>query len=105
MWVMIVMFTLGLSVFAHTVYVAYKAETPDGRQERLHGPVNSAMVCPHCHAGPVRTRDCNSKEGVNGDKVTAALLTGGVSMLFTGLSRNVNRTAARCENCKNSWRF
>jgi hypothetical protein len=55
---------------------------------REYGPINPAMICPHCRAaGAVRTRLVDRKKGISGGKATAALLTGGVSVLATGLSR------------------
>jgi hypothetical protein len=38
-------------------------------------------------------------------QATAAVLTGGVSMLATGLSRKEKLTQARCDNCHNQWDF
>ena len=71
-----------------------------------HGPLNSAMVCPHCQQqGGVRTKKIDRKRGISGGKATAALLTGGVSMLATGLSRKEHITRARCTKCGNGWDF
>lgn len=74
--------------------------------ELVRGPKNPAMVCPHCQAkGVVRTKSVKQKRGVSGTKATAALLTGGVSLLATGLSRKESLTEAYCENCKSIWHF
>jgi len=71
-----------------------------------HGPVNLVMVCPHCTGkGQVHTRSVVLKKGVSGGKATAALLTGGVSLLATGLSRKEANTQAWCGNCSNQWIF
>jgi hypothetical protein len=71
-----------------------------------HGEINPAMVCPHCqHRGKVRTKLIDRKKGVSGGKATAAILTGGVSMLATGLSRHERLTHAYCGNCESSWEF
>jgi len=80
------------------------------RQESLlnmqHGQLNSAMICPHCQSqGKIRTKVVDRKKGVSGGKATAALLTGGVSMFATGLSRKERLTQAHCSNCGNSWEF
>ena len=72
----------------------------------LHGELNSAMVCPHCQArGSVRTKSVKRKAGVSGGKLTGALLTGGISILATGLSRKQGVTEAYCGNCGSSWDF
>lgn len=91
--------------------------SPDERQRYLagkggalarqeHGALNPAMVCPHCGAhGAVRTKLVDRKKGVSGGKATAAVLTGGVSMLAVGLSRKEHLTRARCDRCLNVWEF
>jgi hypothetical protein len=67
---------------------------------------NSTMVCPHCQTkGMIRTKRVEKKSGVSGGKATAAVLTGGVSLLATGLSRKEDLTQAHCEKCKNTWTF
>jgi hypothetical protein len=74
--------------------------------ETQHGSANSALVCPHCQArGSVRTKAVTQKKGVSGGKATAALLTGGVSMLATGLSRKEKGTQAHCDHCGMTWSF
>ena len=86
------------------------AKTPDQREnERLnleYGFINAAMICPHCQCkGTVRTKIVDQKMGISGGKATGAILTGGVSLLATGLSRNQQMTKATCCNCKNTWMF
>ena len=93
------------------------AMSPDVRQKYLeeeqasllaqqHGQLNPAMMCPHCQEkGRVRTKPVERKKGVSGGKATAAILTGGVSMLATGLSRKERLTEAHCDNCGNNWEF
>lgn len=74
--------------------------------ESTYGAVNLAMVCPHCQAkGKVRTKKVDQKAGVSGGKATAALLTGGISLLATGLSRKVKITQAHCDACESDWAF
>jgi hypothetical protein len=66
----------------------YLAAKRDQQVTLAYGPVNPAMICPHCGVrGNVRTKFVDRKKGVSGGKATAAVLTGGVSMLATGLSR------------------
>ena len=89
--------------------VAAKAEA-DRRQAELltllRGPVNQAMICPHCQSkGTVRTKRVSQKKGISGAKATGALLTGGFSLLATGLSRHEGATEAYCTHCKNQWVF
>lgn len=84
------------------------AETPapSTLDKFLHGPVNKAMPCPHCHVkGHVHTQHTKRKKGVSGGKATAAVLTGGLSLLAVGLSRKEQFTEAYCGNCKNTWVF
>lgn len=70
------------------------------------GEVNPEYVCPHCQTkGYVRLQSVNRKKGISGAKVTGALLTGGLSMLATGLSRKDFLTQARCDKCKCTWDF
>lgn len=64
------------------------------------------MVCPHCQTkGRVRTKQVKMKQGISGGKATGAVLTLGVSMLATGLSRKQKVTEARCGNCGAVWHF
>ena len=86
----------------------------DAKQERRrvasetynYGNVNPAMICPHCNTrGKIRTKSVVNKRGVSGGKATAAVLTGGVSLLATGLSRKEQATQAWCGACRNTWSF
>lgn len=61
-------------------------------------------VCPHCGVrGQVATQSIRVKRGLSGAKSTAALLTQGLSILVTGLSRKETVTAARCGACGIEW--
>ena len=77
--------------------------------EALHGKyglICKNMICPHCQTrGTVRTRREMLKQGISGDKATAAVLTGGISVLATGLSKKAEVTKAHCDNCGNDWMF
>lgn len=65
---------------------------------------DAQMMCPHCEVrGKVRTKQVKRKVGVSGGKATAAVLTAGVSMLATGLSRKQKVTEASCGNCSTTW--
>ena len=70
------------------------------------GPKNKQIVCPLCQIrGHVRTQKVKRKKGVHGGKATGALLTGGLSLFVTGLSRKENLTQAHCDNCGSTWDF
>lgn len=67
---------------------------------------NMQMICPHCQSkGSVRTKKIEQKKGISGGKATAAVLTGGASLMVTGLSRKEIATQAHCSNCNNTWFF
>lgn len=71
-----------------------------------YGPLSPRVVCPHCGAaGHVRMKQVKAKQGISGGKATGAILTGGVSLLATGLSRKQKLTEARCGSCLTVWRF
>jgi predicted RNA-binding Zn-ribbon protein involved in translation (DUF1610 family) len=62
------------------------------------------IVCPHCQVtGQVATRQVRIKQGVSGAKATGAVLTGGLSVLATGLSKKEVVTEAHCYNCRVVW--
>jgi hypothetical protein len=83
-----------------------KQDSADRRRKFQWGQLNTAMICPHCQTrGTVRTASETRKAGVSGGKATAALLTGGTSLLLTGLSRNQQVTQAHCDNCNSTWNF
>jgi hypothetical protein len=70
------------------------------------GNINRKIVCPHCQKkGRVRTKPMKRKRGVSGAKATGGLLTGGLSILATGLSRKEKVTQAYCASCKSTWDF
>lgn len=86
--------------------VTFFSASPEKQQEMMYGRLNARMRCPHCDtSGQVRTKPVTQKKGVSGGKATAAVLTGGISLLATGLSRKENNTQARCGNCDNTWCF
>jgi uncharacterized paraquat-inducible protein A len=83
-----------------------RAAKEPARLQRAYGPLNPSLICPHCQAkGMVRTRQEDMKTGISGGKATAAVLTGGFSLLATGLSRTQQVTAARCGECGSAWTF
>ena len=65
-----------------------------------------ALVCPHCgEKGRISQHPTTIKAGVSGGKATAAILTGGLSLLVpgVGLSRKQRATARHCEACGSDW--
>jgi hypothetical protein len=67
---------------------------------------NANMVCPHCQTkGHVVTEKAKVKNGISGGKATGAVLTAGLSVLATGLSRKTEVTKASCNNCRSEWMF
>jgi hypothetical protein len=84
------------------------ARTPDAQKAfidlSLWGTHNPILVCPHCQTkGFVHTKPVNRKAGISGGKATGAILTGGVSLLATGLSRSETATQVHCINCNMTW--
>lgn len=80
--------------------------TPDQRSSEDYGPLNLSMICPHCQTkGRIRTKPIERKAGISGGKATAAVLTAGLSLPATGLSRTEGVTQAHCEECNNTWSF
>lgn len=63
-----------------------------------------AIVCPHCQVkGQVATSQVKQKKGISGAKATGAVLSGGLSILGTGLSRKEKVTQMHCRNCGTTW--
>lgn len=71
-----------------------------------YGAPKPQMICPHCQTkGRVLTKPVTKKKGISGAKATGALLTGGVSIIATGLSQKDQVTEAHCTNCSSTWHF
>lgn len=95
---------LGIAVFCIILYI----KTGDGEDAKydIKRTMEQNMICPHCHTkGSVTTKSVKAKVGISGGKATAALLTAGISLLGTGLSRKQAMTEANCSNCGMKWRF
>lgn len=85
-----------------------KADKWTDRAARFEGsqrrPGDSQKVCPHCGVrGRVTSRSVKQKKGISGGKATGAVLTGGLSILGTGLSRKEKATQMHCHNCNTVW--
>jgi hypothetical protein len=62
------------------------------------------MTCRYCGvAGGVDVHRVTRKRGISCGKATAAVLTRGLSIFATGLSRKEDVTEAYCNNCKRTW--
>ena len=62
------------------------------------------IICPYCQTqGDVSAKRVEQEAGVSGAKATGAILTGGLSLLFTGLSRKQKVLKHKCLNCKAEW--
>ena len=90
---------------APSVYRAYDS-MKKAALESTYGQVNAKIECPQCqHTGAVAVTSVWQKVGVSGGKATGAVLTGGVSLLVTGLSRKEKISQAHCGNCGSDWTF
>ena len=98
---------VAIIILAIYLYLKRNAgKTPDELNEGLYGSRSGVIVCPHCtFKGQVHTKSINKKVGISGGKATAALLTGGVSLLVTGLAKKEALTEAHCCHCKSTWHF
>jgi hypothetical protein len=94
-------------VQSHSVdAVAIKKSKEISEKSLIYGVVKPSIICPQCHKkGVVHTNPFDKKNGISGAKATGAILTGGISLLFTGLSRTDNVTQAHCNNCNTDWMF
>ncbi|MES2415460.1 MAG: hypothetical protein V4614_16800 [Pseudomonadota bacterium] len=109
----LIWFVLGGAALIVVIQICISKFDPEGKSgiaqdfaNHEHGTVNPYMNCPHClRVGKVRTKKILQKKGMSGGKATAAILTGGVSLLGTGLSRKEELTQAFCGECKNIWTF
>jgi len=77
------------------------------KREKLHKKsMNKKILCPHCQEkGYVTTKKVKKKKGISGAKATGAVLTAGVSILATGLSKKEDITEAKCSNCDQVWYY
>ncbi len=100
-------FALFVFITMIIVYIIYfMNSSPEEQDNMIYGQKNSQMICPHCNkAGYIHTKSVKQKKGVSGAKATGAILTGGISLLATGLSRKESNTQAHCTNCNNTWFF
>jgi len=83
-----------------------RIKSQDAKDFAAYGPINPVMVCPHCQTkGFIRTKRIEKKGGVSGTKAAGAVLTGGLSVVVTGLSSVDTLTQSHCDHCSNTWVF
>jgi hypothetical protein len=112
-WIIVILLVL-FFVGAIVVGIAEGNENVDAAKKKgispdlvaKHGALNSEMICQHCQTkGKVLTKTVKKKAGISGAKATGAILTGGLSVVATGLSRKDTVTEAHCANCSSTWHF
>jgi hypothetical protein len=105
-WRTYILFGGTLAAVLCVIYYLMQASAPDDPAEYLYGNTFPEAICPHCQTkGTVRMKPGLVKAGISGAKATGAILTGGVSLLATGLSRKENVTQAHCVNCGVTWQI
>lgn len=66
--------------------------------------LNEQVRCPHCGTtGQVLVSVVERKRGISGGKATGAVMTGGLSLFATGLSRHESVRHLECGNCHIGW--
>jgi hypothetical protein len=109
-WILFILFLIGLFAL---ISLVSNAESKHMVMEGISqsdvinwGQPHLQMICPHCQqGGKVLSKSVTKKTGVSGAKATGAILTGGVSLLATGLSKKDKMTQAHCLNCDSTWHF
>ena len=97
-WLIVVVAVLALLYRRYLMHKRFQQMTPQEMALREYGPINPVLICPHCQTkGMVRTKAVDQKKGISGGKATGAVLTGGLSVLATGLSRKERLTQAHCD--------
>jgi len=97
---------IGIIVAAILYYRWWNSLSEDEKRTQTYGAINPKLVCLHCQEkGHVRTKSIDQKKGISGGKAAGAVLTAGVSTVFTGLSRHETNTQAYCDNCNTTWVF
>jgi hypothetical protein len=67
--------------------------------------VNAEIVCTHCgNKGCVTTKKVKRMGGLDGNKIANHLLwTGGLSLIFGNVNKEVEVTEMSCGKCKMKW--
>lgn len=106
------LFFIGVWVVVVVIFAGSNAKEDKRRikeaeeRRKLQLTWDKKIFC-HCcrEKGHVRTQTVKKKKGISGAKATGAMLTGGLSLLATGLSRKEDTTEARCSNCGQVWHY
>jgi len=81
-----------------------KRRTRDRIRDYKNRDADTRLICPHCQTtGSVTSRTGKARKGISGGKAVGAVLTGGISILGTGLSRRQAVTVRTCSNCNTRW--
>lgn len=109
-WIILIAVVMAIAMWLQTKWEADEKERFGGSvtpsEMARYGTHQPAFICPHCQEkGKVLTKSIKKKVGISGAKATGAILTGGVSLLATGLSRKDAVTEAHCVNCNSTWHF
>ncbi len=97
---------LVIAIFVFVAFAMYRASNSPAAVARREKEAEqqARIMCPHCgERGGVTARAVQRKKGVSGGKATGAILTGGVSMFATGLSRKETTRELACSNCGMTW--
>lgn len=96
----------GLVIVAIAAVLIYFAAMAEEGKAKIKIARDAKIVCAQCHSvGHVTTSAVTLKKCISGGKATGAILTGGASLLVTGLSRKEVATEAKCSNCGSVWHF
>lgn len=107
--VIVILIVVGIGCGVGYFLISRWEKSPEGQAkmrqyEAQKRALDEKIKCPHCDtAGFVTTADTHQKSGISGGKATGAVLTGGLSMLATGLSREQSGKTCTCSNCGMTW--
>lgn len=75
-----------------------------GQEQRSQIARASKMTCQHCRtSGSISAKPVTVKDGISGGRAAAGVVTGGASVLVTGLSQRKNQLRYVCGTCGGSW--
>jgi uncharacterized membrane protein YvbJ len=85
--------------------VAMPASVAVAQETAVQSPRQFGLIeCPYCHSsGTVVVQQVKKKKGVSTGKATAALLTGGISLIGTGLAKKAMVSQLTCAACGMTW--
>jgi hypothetical protein len=106
--IVIVIILIVVGILVAGIAMGIKDSTPDSRtgispaQARAHQ--QALIICPYCqNRGGVTWHQVKRKQGISGAKATGAVLTGGLSVVATGLSKKGFVRACSCAICGMKW--